>query len=123
MLIVLYNATTPKAAIKWFGKHTDQNTFAEPVKHGIKSAYEYLTHENDKSKYQYSNEEIKHGNVEYWTNVNDDKDDENIGLQIIEDLMSGTSYYEMTVRYGREWIIYHERYEMMYRKIRDDWRP
>lgn len=122
VLITLHNATTPNAVIKWFKKHTTQNVFAEPVEHGIASAYDYLTHANDPNKYQYSADDIKHGNLDYWLSIKDDKDDDNIALLIIDDLTRGTSYYDMTIRYGREWVVNHERYEMMYRKIRDGWR-
>lgn len=123
VLIILHNSSCCNAVIKWFKKYASCNTFAEPVKTTVPEAYDYLTHKNDKNKSPYDDTNIVHGNLEYWMKISDDADDDdNVARQIIDDIMQGTPYYDMVIRYGREWVIYHERYELMACKIRDGYR-
>lgn len=121
ILLLLKAPRESKDVINWFKRCTDSkgevaNTMDKPVGNTY-DAHEYLTHKNDKGKYQYKDEQIKVliGDVETWLaqetvydkseaakakkQARQDENDE-----LVDDILGGTSYREMARKYGRDYM-------------------
>lgn len=70
----------------------------------------YLTHKDDLKKFQYSEDLLVYNCLTFWESLVQCLDGRNIGLEIIEDLLSGFNESYMLKKYGREYIINHSRY-------------
>lgn len=126
-VIETFNPTSCETVKKWFHNLTDEegkpiNTLCEIVR-SRQGIINYLTHDNDINKHRYSTEEI--GNYLdalqiAWTEERNDQDQ---ALNIMDDLMKGTRPYEMLRRYGREWVINHNKYIDCLRDIMEDGLP
>lgn len=124
ILADLYNANSETALKKWFAWCKDSkgekcNTLVE-IGEDRQYLCDYLTHSNDKEKYQYQETEIqRYGDMLLIAGVKP-RNDEEKALNIIDDMLQGATYYELTRHYGREFIINCSRYEdMIARMIHD----
>lgn len=81
-----------------------QNILCEPV-HDKYGAFAYLTHENQKEKYQYFKEDIVTDSPTFW------EQEVSESLQIIHDIIAGRDYLEMAEEYGRDFIINFHKYK------------
>lgn len=117
ILADLYNANTDTAIKKWFAWCKDSkgekcNTLVE-IGEDRQYLCDYLTHANDKEKYQYQETDIqRYGDMLLIAGVKP-RNDEEKALNIIDDMLQGSTYYELTRHYGREFIINCSRYEDM----------
>lgn len=70
---------------------------------------QYLTHKNDKDKYQYNAEEVVFYNMDYLDIHSQDAEIGDSLQNALYDLMSGKSYIYCVKKYGRDYIINHNR--------------
>ena len=100
-----------------FQDGTDQNTLVKVVE-DIVHDFNYLTHRDDPDKYQYSIEDVKTDNGDYWKKVtNEEQIQRTSNEEFIEDLMSDEmSYKGMAIKYGRDFIKNRKAY-MQYRVL------
>lgn len=108
ILLCLYNQRYESSVHNWFLKFENSegdliNTTSQ-VCRDVSNTYRYLTHKNAKEKYQYSREDIKGINLKYFRDL--DKQDEDVALSALNDLISGLSWRQLFQRYGRD-AIYH----------------
>lgn len=108
-----FNSHSSRAICRWFCGYVDSNdndvnTFCEPL-FSPDGAVAYLTHSdcNDDYHFRYSESDLKGDKKRFIDLAYDDKD---IGLSILQDLLSGVSYRSMALRYGREFILNYSRY-------------
>ena len=101
-----FNAHTQTAVCKWF-KINDANTFSEEIHSS--NIFGYLTHSlpKYKDKYQYSENELRSNDIEFWRRFSPTAD---IAQSIIADLLDGKSLREMLFLYGREFVINYNKY-------------
>lgn len=83
-----------------------QNVFKKPIKNK-QGAYKYLTHNGWEEKYQYNEEDIESDNKNFWSCV---KSSVKNGYNIICDMLEGLTYLELAKKYGRDFIINHNKY-------------
>lgn len=88
-----------------------QNTFIERCHNGPVVCYEYLTHQNDPDKYQYSSERIISHNPVYWEHFIPDVRNRP-EADFIEDLVYSEKLdlVYMAKKYGRDFIKNHKSY-------------
>lgn len=112
LLISFYNGHTFSAVKKLFTTEMD-NPRVEPVNDMV-SCYEYLTHKNNSEKYQYLESELVFHNEEYYQNLlrnGEKRDNDNIAMLIVKDMLKGTSPLIMIDRYGRDYVIHMRQYK------------
>ena len=117
-IIVVFKANKSIQRVRdIFQDGTDQNTLVKVVE-DIKHDFDYLTHKNDQDKYQYSIEDVKTDNGDYWKKVtNEEQIQRTSNEEFIEDLMSDEmSYKGMAIKYGRDFIKNRKAY-MQYRVL------
>lgn len=94
----------------------NENCFPQRCK-SIYKAFRYLTHEDEKDKPKYNEEEIKGVNVQYIKKLAQDNAPrelkEDCTMSIIEDIINGVSRREMVKKYGRDFVINFAKYEYM----------
>ena len=72
------------------------------------SAFAYLTHDNDKSKFQYSKELIHCDSFDYWQpTTSETKEEKN--EEFLNDLLC-LSKYQLAVKYGRDFMRHYKTY-------------
>lgn len=108
VLLCLYNQRYESSVHNWFLRFENAdgeliNTHTQ-VCRDIMNTYRYLTHANAKDKVQYSREDIKGVNLDYFKDL--DKQDEDSALSALNDLLNGCSCRQVFDRYGRD-AIYH----------------
>ena len=110
ILLYTYNAHSISAFRKWF--RGDQNTLAKIISDDI-SAYDYLTHFNEPSKYQYSADLI------YKYNFKDieECEQDNNGYDILELLLKGFPLRLIAKRYGKDFIYHYTAYRALMEDI------
>lgn len=83
----------------------------------IYKAYRYLTHEDEKNKPKYNEDEIKGVNIEYIKQLaqeNGPKEQkEDNTMQIIDDIIDGICKRDMVEKYGRDFVINYGKFEYM----------
>lgn len=125
VLLDIYNANSESGIKKWFAWCADENgsrvnTLVE-LGEDRKYLCDYLTHANDKEKYQYDEKDIcRYGDMLLISGVKPRNDEQN-ALNIIDDMLLGASYYELVRHYGREFIINASRYEDMIARMINDY--
>lgn len=111
LLITLRSARDPKCVEKYFEFIIDnvkQNVFIE-VMNDKQSMYEYLTHKNDPTKYQYNDTDIHTSNKQAF--LKEGAIDNT--LNIINDLLNGCSLLRMVEIYGREFVYKYNCYKAL----------
>lgn len=121
VLLYTYSAKTASAIEKNFDR-LDAQTRAENAKpesthveimRDTTASWRYLIHADDPDKYQYPDSERIANDKSWWVKYEctDGLNDvaNNTGLAMLEDRMSGMSTYDMTVKYGKEWL-YHKKH-------------
>lgn len=78
--------------------------------------YRYLTHKDNADKTQYSDDEIHSYNNKIFKTVLETTSNMNI-IVMYEDYINGENMYNMMVKYGRDWIINHEKYIEYFKKM------
>lgn len=122
LLLDFYNGHTFTSVKRMFTTQDDKPRVERISDRQAK--FEYLTHNNYPEKYQYSEDEIYSNNIEYYKNIckrGDRRDNDNLAMQIVEDLLKGTSPYIMLSRYGRDYVIHKAQYNDMKFDI-EQWR-
>lgn len=113
LLISFYNTHTFSAVKKLFTTKED-NPRVEPVNDMVK-CFEYLTHINDKDKYQYSSEELIFAfDEEFYRDLikeGEKRDVDNIAESIVKDILRGTNPMTMLKRYGNNYAIHFRQYK------------
>lgn len=125
ILIYCYRPHTIKSIFNWFNrssfvdeKDMPVNTFVENCI-SVKGSIQYLTHSNDKDKYQYDDSIVKGVNIDYFFD-NFDDDNDNLTLAL-EDMMNGIPLMEIAKRYGRDFIIHYGHIKTLLLDIYDDY--
>lgn len=85
------------------------NAFAEPIKDSQVLVYKYFIHKGYPDKKQYSIDDIRSDNIEFWNK----EVVENTALTIVEDLIRGRDIREMLKEYGRDFVINYQKYYEM----------
>ena len=110
---------------KWFAGLLDKekkqiNTFCEPA-NDLGALEEYLTHSDEESKqkgkHEYSRDDIKDFGLWDMIPRGESYDD---SYEILNHLLSGTSYREMVRHYGRKFVYHWGAYSDLADKIRTD---
>ena len=84
--------------------------------------YEYLTHKNDKDKYQYSKAEIWSNDIDYFEKLRkegDKTDSDSKAIAIVEEMLANVSPRIMMARYVRDYIIHYNQYKDMCDRVRE----
>ena len=79
----------------------EQTTLIERIKVSRKKVFEYLTHKNEKDKHQYTAEEVKTNDAEFWEK---DEAENKSTDSLIDDIIAGVPFRELARRYGRDYI-------------------
>lgn len=102
ILLNTKNANTYQGVNKWFNaRDQNANTFTQRIL-DKESAFDYLTHKNDVSKYQYEDSEIKTDSIDYWKN----QEKEDTVVSIINDIQNGKKLKDLYPIYGKD-LVYH----------------
>ena len=80
---------------------TEQTTLIERIKVSRKKVFEYLTHKNEKDKHQYTDEEVKTNDVDFWEKEEAESKSTD---SLIDDIITGLPFRELARRYGRDYI-------------------
>lgn len=94
-------------ARKQIASATGQNTLAQPIQHDLADTVEYLWHQNDSDKFQYSRDIVKWDDVTYWAHrLGESESTPNPNDEFMDDLLAvnGFSVELMARRYGRDFI-------------------
>lgn len=70
--------------------------------------YRYLTHKDDKDKYQYSEDQILSNDISYWKIQYSEK--ENDVESLINDILDGRSFRSLCIKYGRDYMKNYKSY-------------
>lgn len=116
VILSLYNSNSSNAVARWFKGFTDNkgllidNTYCEACDRF--SSFDYLTHETKdciaRKDYIYPKSFIVTDDVGfYFANRESDYD---TSTNIVLDLVKGTPYLVMMKRYGKNWILNHQKY-------------
>lgn len=110
VLLCLHNAATIEQVRGWFP--SDQNTLGQVVANDGQ-ALRYLTHKDNPEKAQYADEILEYigeGAEPFQRTCITSADTCDTANAIIDDLLEGVSLEVMRLRYGRELMIYYEKY-------------
>lgn len=107
ILVVYHNARTA-TAVKTDFQNRSANTLVEQCVE-LDSAFDYLTHKRNPEKAQYSLEEVVCDNLERWLSVSRG-DEDNKAVQLIADILDGKNPVYMLKKYGRDFVLNHQRY-------------
>ena len=90
--------------------HADN--ISDPI-HKVRNCWDYLRHDSKQcrkeGKFQYKMEDVITDSIEFFENFVA-KDVDNITLSIIDDILNDVSERELVTRYGRDYVIYRQRY-------------
>lgn len=119
VVLYVYNASTVSRIRKWFraldsdGKEV---TTTGQICSDIYGMWDYLIHADNPEKYQYP-ESVRNSNLpEFFSDDSNSLDDNS--LSIVDDMLSGTSIYDMVSRYGRDFCIHFGHYSDVIKAIR-----
>lgn len=121
VMLNLNSAKTESAVRKMFPKEYNGekcNTLSQVV-HDLDGCFEYLTHDNEKSKYKYPKESVQCDDLTYWQSQIAEEDT-NKALLIISDILDGESLWVLLKRYGREFVIHRDQYVDFARLVREE---
>lgn len=110
LVLWLYNPKCINNLRGWFDRgFVDDNgekinTLIQPC-HDIKAAAEYLIHKNDPDKYQYLPESVVYSDPELFESPETQKEDN--AILALEDLLSGMSLRECSLKYGRDFMFHY----------------
>lgn len=121
-LLIVFNQNVSVRQIKErILEYTQHNTFGQPLK-DINGAYRYLTHKDDKDKYQYDDNLII-SNDNYFSKprdlLNPNKEVNEIS-QMIDDYLSNVGYRTMAIKYGKDFIKNFKSYQYYFELIRQE---
>lgn len=89
--------------------------------HKLKNCFNYLTHDSKEcrkqGKYLYPKECIISDDIDYWECLPDNDIDYNVALSIIDDIRNNVTEYMLVKRYGREYVLYRDRYRNCARNV------
>lgn len=107
ILLQMQNAMTLSAVRNLFPK--EQNTLGQ-VMRDKSDCFSYLDHSDLPDKFHYDHKLIVSDDIGYWQSVEkgDDGDDKLLG--ILEDIIAHVPLRTLAKRYGRDCVIYYERY-------------
>lgn len=117
ILLHLKNGMTLTAVRALFPDN--QNTLGQVVVDKV-GCVAYLTHSNAPEKYQYSDIDIVSNDIEYFQNLTNKSERNDDFIQLLDDIISGTSFREMVKRYGRDYVINYHKYVTMAMAIKDE---
>lgn len=127
IMLKLYNATYKSAILKWFrgfydSKNLQINTFVEETKNQYK-AFCYIAHEDEtgkplENKYHYGKEIIITNDINIMGKPRQQEQD-NISLAIA-DILEGKSLREVSLTYGRDFIIHYHSIKKLIEDIRTE---
>lgn len=122
LLLYTYDAKTCSAIAKIFDRYSKEicaegdlpeNTLVQ-ITRDVISHYRYFLHLDDVDKVRYDERAIVNDNVSYWRELVGceglSDSSKNVGFAIFQDVLRGTSTYELARRYGREYIINAKHY-------------
>lgn len=113
MLISFYNGHTFSAVKRLFTTELDKPRVEKCI--DILSSYRYLLHLDHPKKYQYSAGDIIHAvDEKFYTELDiygDKKDNDNVCMAIVKDLLKKTNPMVMLHRYGRDYLIHKRQYD------------
>lgn len=118
MCLVLFNGASVSAVRKLFSDSV--NTAQVQVVTDMRSMFRYLTHKDNPEKFQYSDDDIRTNDIDYFRNLErfgDKRNVDNIAECIINDLINHVSPRLMLHRYGRDYVIHREMYKSMVDEI------
>lgn len=89
--------------------------------HKLKNCYYYLMHDSKECRKQgkhfYPKESIITDDIEYWESLPDCDNEYNVALCIIDDIRNNVGEYTLIKRYGREYVLYRDRYHNCARTV------
>lgn len=106
IILHFFNPHLMSAVKSWFRQFSTQNTLVQEVK-DLGALVEYLTHEDNPEKYHYPKDDIKTDDRDWLFSCDDDTSS---SYEILNSILLGLSYRELAKKYGREFIINHEKY-------------
>jgi hypothetical protein len=112
LLVDFFNGHTFSAVRRMFTTDADK-----PVVQAVTdkcAVFRYLTHKDDKDKYQYSDDLVVTSDDDYYKKLVQQgtrKDSDDIAVQIVNDLVKGVSIGLMVQRYGRDFVIHMRQYK------------
>lgn len=121
VVLVLYNATSLSAVLRWFDYLTDEggrnvNTLGEYCT-DIYSQFDYLTHRHNPDKFQYSSDIVKSDDLKFWNAVEESSFD-NLTLATFSYLDSNLPLRDLVKIYGRDFIIHYRTIKELSEDIR-----
>lgn len=106
IILHFFNPHLMSAVKSWFKQFSTQNTLVQEVK-DLGALVEYLTHEDNPEKYHYSKDDIKTDDRDWLFSCDDVS---STSYDIILSILNGLTYLELAKKYGREFIINHDKY-------------
>ena len=103
---LLVNLSVP-VTLKWLERRLytfnslEGTLIGEPVT-DKRMCFRYLTHKDDKDKYQYNDNEVLSNDLYYWTS--DLKDKTSDVLEMIDDITKRTSLRTLAKKYGKDFM-------------------
>lgn len=114
LVIRTRNDKTSSAVLKWFKWSGSANTLIEKV--FSPSIVAYLTHENQPDKYQYSSDDLRSDNIDFWQKFKLYEKSDN-AVYIIDDIIAEVPLRTLVQRYGRDFVINYDKYKRVARII------
>ena len=121
VLVVFKDAKTKSACEKWFDRFSEELSHSKGVERfehtksqlctDLCLQYRYQLHLDNADKYHYNaSDRIVDQNV-FWINVDstDGQSADNLGRQMVDDIIGGATTYDMICTYGKEYI-YHKKH-------------
>lgn len=121
LVVSFTNPRTWEGVKKDFAKY-EQNTLVKVVK-SLDGVLDYLTHKNKPEKYQYPEEAITNNGYYRGASRRNTDIEQDIAVSIVEAILEETPKRELLKRFGREYVIYRNRYESLACEIRIEEMP
>lgn len=110
------NARELKGTYWLIKSYTKSNVMIEAVRDRYTLVNEYFIHKDNPEKYQYNKDEIIMDDEGFFRGTKE----ENRTVELLQDIINGTSLLEMATKYGRDYIINRERYESYARELKKE---
>lgn len=107
-ILVVYKNARTASAVKADFANRRANTLVEQCIE-LDSCFDYLTHKRNPEKAQYSPEAICADDISYWESISSGCED-NKATQLIADILDGKNPVYMLKKYGRDFVLNHQRY-------------
>lgn len=110
ILLDMYNPMSLSACRRLFPQGDGvPNTLGQVMRDKC-DCFNYLDHANLEGKFHYSHDGIRSNDIEYWERCIDSGDTDDKCIKICEDIIARVPLFIMLQRYGREFVIYRDKY-------------